>query len=120
MRWHMAENEPKLENTESLAKKLGAAGWGAFFIWIGIAFLTNISWGVGIFGVGVIVLAGEAARKYFGLCLELFWLMMGIIFVVWGAGVALAIQVGGIFWPILSIMLGLAILVNGLRPHPRH
>lgn len=117
----MPENVEKVENKqEALAKKLDAAGWGAFFIWMGIAFLTNISWGLGLLGVGVIVLAGEAARKYFGLCLNLFWLMMGIIFVVWGADQALAIQVGGILWPIASIALGLAILVNGLRPHPRH
>ncbi len=116
----MAENVEKVDNARALAKKLSAAGWGAFFIWMGIAFLTNISWGAGLFGVGVIVLAGEAARKYFGLCLDLFWLMMGIIFVVWGADQALAIQVGGILWPIVSIALGLAILVNGLRPHPRH
>ena len=116
----MAENEQKTDDQHALAKKLSTAGWGAFFIWMGIAFLTNISWGAGLLGVGVIVLAGEAARKYFGLCLDLFWLMMGIIFVVWGADQALAIQVGGILWPIVSIALGLAILVNGLRPHPRH
>jgi hypothetical protein len=116
----MAENSENVENPQVLTKKLNAAGWGAFFIWMGIAFLTNISWGLGLLGVGVIVLAGEAARKYFGLCLDLFWLMMGIIFVVWGADQALAIQVGGILWPIVSIALGLAILVNGLRPHPRH
>jgi hypothetical protein len=32
----------------------------------------------------------------------LFWLMMGIIFVVWGADQTPAIQVGGILWPIVS------------------
>jgi hypothetical protein len=116
----MAENDQKAENTQALARKLNAAGWGAFFIWIGIAFLANISWGLGLLGVGVIVLAGEAARKYFGLCLDLFWLMLGIIFVVWGAGDVLAIQVGGILWPIVSIAVGLAILITALRPHPRH
>lgn len=116
----MAENEQKIEDTQALAKKLSAAGWGAFFMWMGIAFLTNISWGAGLLGVGIIVLAGEAARKCFGMRLDLFWLMMGIIFVVWGADQALGIQVGGILWPIVSIALGLAILVNGLRPHPRH
>lgn len=116
----MAENDQQVENTQALAKKLSAAGWGAFFIWIGIAFLTSVGWGVGLFGVGIIVLAGEAARKYFGLCLDLFWLMMGTIFVVWGVGESLEIQLGGIFWPILSIVLGLSILITNLRPHPRH
>src|SRR5690348_6079792 len=56
MRWHMSENEQKIDDQQTLAKKLSAAGWGAFFIWMGIAFLTNISWGAGLLGVGVIVL----------------------------------------------------------------
>ena len=116
----MAENDQKAENPQALANKLSAAGWGAFFIWIGIAFLTSASWGAGLLGVGIIALAGEAARKYFGLGLDLFWLMMGVLFVVWGIGASLEIQVGGILWPILSIVLGVSILLTALRPHPRH
>jgi hypothetical protein len=117
----MAENVEKVENAQqALAKKLDAAGWGAFFIWIGIAFLTNISWGVGLLGVGVIVLAGEAAQRYFSLAVSWFWLMMGVVFVMWGVCESLAIQLSGLFWPILSIAVGLAILITALRPHPRH
>jgi hypothetical protein len=116
----MAENDQKVENTQALAKKLDAAGWGAFFIWTGIAFLTNVSWGVGLIGVGVIVLAGIAAQRYFSLPMSWFWLMMGLIFVVWGVSEVLKIELGGILWPIVSVVVGLGILITGLRPHHRH
>lgn len=71
-------------------------------------------------GVGVIVLAGELAQRYFSFPMNWFWLMMGVIFVVSGASEVLAISVGGILWPLVRIVVGLAILFNGLRPHPRH
>ena len=101
-------------------RKLSAVGWGAFFIWIGIAFLTNITWGVGLLGVGVITLAGEAVRKYFGVMPGVVLADDGHHFRRWGASEVLQMQLGGILWPILSIALGLVILVTALRPHPRH
>ena len=52
-------------------KKLEAVGWGLFFIWIGIAFLTDIGFPVGLFGVGIITLGSQAARKYFNFKLHL-------------------------------------------------
>jgi hypothetical protein len=84
----MAGNEQRLSNSLAIAKKLGAFGWAAFFIWIGIALLANLGWGAGLLGVGVIVLAGEAARLHFGLSPDWFWMIMGIIFVMWGARIA--------------------------------
>jgi hypothetical protein len=116
----MAENDQKVESTQPLVKKLSAGAWGVFFIWMGIAFLTNMSWGVVLIGVGVIVLGGEAALRSFGLPVGWFWLMIGSILVVWGVCELLKIQIAGSLLPILSIMVGLAILITNLRPHPRH
>lgn len=76
--------------------------------------------GVGILGVGVIALAGEAARICFGLPLDWFWLMTGIIFAVWGICELLKVQFGGSLVPILCIVLGVAILTTAFRPKPRH
>lgn len=42
----------KSQNQYALAEKLSAPGWGAFFIWAGIAFLTGIGWGAGLLGGG--------------------------------------------------------------------
>lgn len=87
-----------------LVKKLDAIGWGAFLIWIGSTLLVNVGWGMGLLGVGVIALGIQAARKYFGLPVERFWLMFGIVFVLWG------------IWELLSIQLGDAWIPVGLVP----
>ena len=67
-----------------LAQKLDAAGWALFFIWIGIALLADVGWGIGLIGIGVITLAGQVARKYFGLKLEGFWIIVGLLFLLGG------------------------------------
>lgn len=81
-----------------------------------IAFLTGISWGVGLLGVSVIVMGGEAARRYFGLHVGWFWLTMGSIFVVRGACELLKIKVSDALLPIMCIVIGAAILATALRP----
>ena len=54
----------KTARRKKLNRKIDAAGWGLFFIWIGIAVLADMGWGVGLIGVGVIILGGLAAREY--------------------------------------------------------
>jgi hypothetical protein len=57
--------ELKTAGRKKLNRKIDAAGWGVFFIWIGVAILADAGWGVGLIGVGVIILGGMAAREYF-------------------------------------------------------
>ena len=104
-------------------KMLDAIGWGIFFIWMGIVFLINIGWGAGFLGVGVITLGGQVARRYFGLPIERFGLLVGIIFAIGGFLKVLNIQLSeaplpaGLL-PILSIMAGIALVVSTLRRKP--
>ncbi len=56
--------ELKTTRRNKLHRKLDAAGWGLFFIWIGIAVLADVGWGVALIGVGAIILGGLAAREY--------------------------------------------------------
>lgn len=105
--------------TRALAKKLEVVGWGLFFIWIGIAFLADLRWGVGFVGVGVIAVGTQVARKYFGLPIERFGLVVGIAFVVWGLWALLSIELGkgrisGSVLPILCIVLGIVFVVSAL------
>ncbi len=95
---------------QELAKKLDAAGWGAFFLWLGIALLWEAGWGVGLLGVGIITLAGQAARRYFHLNLEGFWVVVGVLFLLGGLGAQyeLALPMG----PIVLIVAGLALLIS--------
>ena len=99
-------------NRRALDKKLESAGWALFFIWIGIALLAHVGWGVGLLGVGIITLGAQAARKYFGLKLEGFWVAVGFLFVVGGFCRLVNVQLG--LLPTLCIVAGVALLVPTL------
>lgn len=96
-------------NKRVLPKKLDAAGWGLFFIWTGIAFLADVGWGPGLLGVGIITLGAQAARKYFGLDLEGFWIAAGFFFAL--GGIWELYKISFELWPILCVIAGAALLV---------
>ena len=103
-----------------LVKGLDAVGWGTFFIWIGIAFLAHVGWGVGLLGVGVIALGAQVTRRYLGLSADRFGLAVGIIFAVWGVSALLKIRLDEIpipvsLFPILFIVVGILLFVSILR-----
>jgi hypothetical protein len=104
----------KLESSQriKLSRKLEAIGWGLFFIWMGIALFAHIGWGGGLLGVGIIALGAQAARKYFGLKLEEFWVAVGFFFIVGGIWKFFNIQFG--LLPILCIVAGVALLGSRL------
>ncbi len=105
-------NDQRLVNGKDLHRKLEAVGWGLFFIWIGVAVLSNVGWGAGLLGVGVITLGAQAARKYFGLVLETFWVGVGSFFFLAGVLELLDFQWG--LPPTLCIVAGVALLVTAL------
>jgi hypothetical protein len=109
------EQVEELKRTErrDLSNKLDAVGWGLFFIWIGIAFLADVGFGVGLLGIGIIVLGEQAVRKYLDLKLEGFWIIAGLCFVVGGLWELLAVELPLV--PILLIVAGIAILVSIFR-----
>lgn len=105
------------DHQHSVARKLDATGWGLFFIWIGTALLANISWGAALLGLGVIVLGIQAARLAFGLAVEGFWLVAGIVFAVGGGWEMLEARLGraplpGGLLPVLSIVVGIGLIVT--------
>jgi hypothetical protein len=87
-----------------LVKVLDTVGWGLFFIWVGIAFLAPLSWGAGLLGVGVIALGVQGVRRYLGIPVEGFGLMIGLCFAL--AGV----------WDLLDLRLGEGVVLRGLVP----
>jgi len=93
-----------------LAQKVDVAGWGLFFIWVGISLLMEFSWGVGLIGVSVITLGGQFARKIFGLALQGFWLVCGLLFLVGGIWELYKVEVSLV--PILLIVAGGALIVS--------
>ena len=55
--------EIKTTRKSKLHRKLDAIGCALFFIWMGIAILANVGWGIGLIGIGVIILGGLAAKE---------------------------------------------------------
>ena len=99
------------------AHKLDVAGWGLFFIWIGIALLVNLGWGIGLLGVGILMLGGQLARKCMALRFEAFWALVGALFILGGVWELLSVRISLI--PIVCIVAGVALLVSALLGKPR-
>ncbi|UCG78601.1 MAG: hypothetical protein JSV21_01835 [Nitrospirota bacterium] len=89
----------KGEEKHPAAEKIKTIGWGAFFIWLGIAFLLNVPLGVKLIGVGVVALGVQVARKAYNLILEGFWIGIGVIFLAAG------------IWELMDISLPLLPLI---------
>ncbi len=105
-------HDQKLTSKHVLHKKLDAAGWGLFFIWVGIALVAHVGWGAGRLGVGIIILGAQLTRNYFGLKLEGFWVVAGSFFVL--GGVWKLFNVPYDLMPILCIVAGVFLLVSVL------
>ncbi len=119
-----SEHDQVLQKKAALPKKLASMAWGLFFIWVGVALLAHVGWGVALLGVGGITLAAQAARMYVRLRLEPFWLFLGIACVVLGGWEVLQRQLGeallpGSPVPILFIAVGVVVVVAALLGKPR-
>ena len=109
-------DDQRLTNQQVLHKKLDAAGWSLFFVWVGIALFAHVGWGAGLLGVSIIILGIQAIRKYFGLELEGFWVAAGFFFALGGIWKLFHIQFGLI--PVLCIAVGVVLLVSALVGKP--
>ena len=105
--------QEEFDERGDLGGKISTAGWALFFVWIGIALLMNIDFGITLLGIGLITLGGQAARKYFNLELEGFSVVVGLFFLLgslWGLdGMNLPLM------PLLLIAVGLMLLFSITR-----
>lgn len=107
-----ANEELKANQTNNFADKLPAVGWSLFFIWVGIALLMKVRGGVGLLGVGIITLGMQVARMYLNLKLEVFWVIIGALFVAGGLWGLFAPKLPLV--PILLIVAGSALFVSAV------
>jgi len=104
---------------ESMRKNrnIDALAWGALFIWWGITLLIQFPAGVGLIGVGLILLAANAARYFQGMRMSGFSTTIGVLALLWGgmelAGTVLPFELP--VFPIILIVLGLMILFGSRR-----
>ena len=94
------------------AKKLDAVVWGLLLLWIGIALLSNLSWGIGLLGIGALILFEQVARKYAGVNFETFWVIVGVVFSFGGISELLSLRISPI--PIACILAGAVLLLSAL------
>lgn len=100
-----------------LAQKLDVLGWGLFFIWGGIALLQDFGWGVGLIGVAVIVLGVQGLRRYFGMWIQGFWVVVGVLFLLGGIWELWGFRFST---PLLLIVVGAALLASIFLGMHRH
>ena len=92
------------------ARKVDAIGWALFFIWVGIAWIANVGFGVGLLGVAAIILGMQAIRRLLGINVEFFGIVVGIGFGIGGLWEYLDVQTP--LAPIVLIIAGIALLVS--------
>jgi hypothetical protein len=101
-----------MNDSIAMKRRIEAFGWGALFIWWALTLLIQFPAGVGLIGVGLILLAANAAVYFQGMRINGFTTAIGVLALVWGAlelaGTVLpsALPV----FPILLIVLGLIVL----------
>jgi hypothetical protein len=85
-------------------------GWALFFVWVGIAWLLELSLGWGLLGVGLLALGMQLLRYWFGVHVEKFWAVLGVALLVagfwelWSIAIPLA--------PVVLIAVGIGLLVS--------
>lgn len=105
----MTERPPApTRKPRNVAKRIEAASWGSFFVWVGFALLLQLPIGVGLIGVGAITLIAQATRKSFELPLEGFWILVGLAFVIGGLWNLYSIQIP--FAAVLLVAVGALLL----------
>jgi hypothetical protein len=97
---------------KEVASRLEAVGWGLFFAWLGVAFLTGLGFGVGLLGVAIITLGMQLARLAFKLKIEGFWVVAGLVFLV--GSIWELLNIGIDFVAILLVVAGIVLLLSGI------
>ncbi len=100
-------------------KQLDVGTWGIFFVWIGAALLASLPWGVWLVGTGAIVVGAQIARHYIGSPVEIFWLVVGALFVLGGVSELAELDRHFAIIPIVCITAGAGLIASALRASRR-
>ena len=101
-----------MNDTAAKNRSFDALAWGALLIWWGLTLWIQFPAGIGVIGVGLILLAVNAARYFQGMPISRFTTTIGVLALVWGGlelvGTALPFELP--LFPILLIVLGVMVL----------
>jgi hypothetical protein len=109
-----------MENTRKLNPGFEMVAWGAFFlVWATTELFKSLPDGTGAIGVGLILLALNAARYFNGIPISGFTMTLGILALIGGvlelAEAALNLPFELPIFPILLTVLGVVVLARGLK-----
>lgn len=100
-------------SAHALDRRIDATGWGLFLVWLGVALLANLGWGVGLLGAALITLGAQAWRWRRGLEADRFALVLGALLAVSGISNLLDWRIDVL--PVLLILAGAALLASAWR-----
>lgn len=106
-------NDLIIRSKNEVESRIEGIAWGLFFVWVGTAFIAELSDSIGLLGVGIITLGAQVTRYFYGLPLEGFWLVVGTGFVL--GGLWEYINPGVALVPVLLIMAGILLLYSVWR-----
>ena len=95
------------------SRSVDTIGWALFFVWVGVALLSNMSWTGALGGAAAIILGVQAALYFQGERVDLFMTAVALVLIV-----AIVTDLSGSTWslfPALLIIIGIAMLANTLR-----
>lgn len=96
---------------------IDGAGWGLFFIWVGIVLLADLGWAAFFLGTGALMVGGQLVRHRFELTVDRFTMLLGACFAVAGLVRLLELRwpwaaIPGWVMPMLLIGVGVALLIS--------
>jgi len=116
----MAAKDDKPKNNvdaqkRALDKRLEALGWGLFLLMIGCLWLVpegTVPEGTWLIGTGVIILGLMGVRYIYGIKIDGFWLVLGIVALAFGISDVFGLNIP--VFPILLIIIGASIILKPL------
>lgn len=103
------------EKKNALDKRLDAVGWALFLIMIGGLWLApegSVPEGTWLIGTGAIILGLMVVRYLYGIKVNAFWLVLGIVALAFGISSVFGLNIPVL--PILIIIIGLNIVLKPL------
>lgn len=97
----------------TFARSIDAAGWGLFFMWVGIALLADLSWTVSLIGTAAIILVVQGVLFLRKERLDVFMAAAGVVLLI-GAIADVYASIWS-FFPALLIVVGIAMLADTFR-----
>ena len=98
-----------------LDKRLDAIGWGLFLIMIGGFWLApegSVPEGTWLIGTGFIILGLMGVRALYGIRINKFWLILGVVALAFGVSDVYGVNIP--VFPILIVLIGLSIVHKSL------